>query len=142
MTASEPAIARLWELNSQITSIAFGPKDIFENRDEPKDFALQQEGQKFVPELTAGRYDRALSGAAEASFGAWKNPAFRSLLTNYKGPIAAKESSPAVMPQFAAGSNYRFIRYAVPTYPSLAKSARIQGRTGCVSPLNRRLAKF
>lgn len=37
-----PDIVRLWDLSSQVTGLMFGPKDIFQNRSESDDFALQR----------------------------------------------------------------------------------------------------
>ena len=54
-----PKMVRLWNLPSEITNLAFGPKDIFHHGTEEDDLVLQRAGEKFVPQLISGRISRS-----------------------------------------------------------------------------------
>src|SRR3954469_21235919 len=93
---------------------------------EKDDLALQRLGEQLVPELTSGRYDRALAAAAGANVGEWKNPTFRSLLSSYRGPIPASKARALFVPKLENATAYRFSVFAPPLYPPLARQARIE----------------
>lgn len=120
-------MARLLELSSDITRAYFGPNDIFHDRSEQDDLALQKLGEKLVPELTSGKHDRVLDAAFHGNVGSWKSPRFQSLLENYHGPIPLPEAAASYVTQLRNTADYRFSRFVVPAYPPLAKMARIQG---------------
>jgi len=128
MGRSHPEIVRLWSLASDITDYAFGAKDIFHDRTEVDDLALQLAGEKLVPELVSGRYDVALATAVKGNGGDWHSPSFRSLLAGYGGPISMSEAKASYVTQLVNADAYRFSNFAAPKYPPLAMQARIQGK--------------
>ena len=65
MGQTHAEIVRLWNLASDIAERVFGPKDIFHDRSEKDDLALQRAGEKLVPELISGPYDLGLRAAVE-----------------------------------------------------------------------------
>jgi TonB family protein len=127
MKASNPAMVHLWDLGSEITTSGFGHNDIFQDRSEEADLALQRAGQKLLPELISGRYDKALAAAVDGNVGKWKEPTFRSLLATYHGPIPATEAKASYVPRLLNATAYRFASFVAPKYPALAMQARIQG---------------
>jgi hypothetical protein len=92
MKSAEPTLARLWDLASEIQNSVFGPNDIFHDRTESEDLALQRAGQKLVSEVISGQYDAGLVAAMGGK------SSFRSLLSGYSGPVprclAPEESNP------------------------------------------------
>jgi hypothetical protein len=86
LKSAEPAMARLWDLASEIETSVFGPKDLFHDRTEPDDLALQRIGEKLLPEVISAQYDPALALASGQS------STFRSLLSDYRGPIPLSEA--------------------------------------------------
>ncbi len=128
MKAAHPDLAALWDLSSAITGSAFGDKDIFPDRSEEEDLALQTAGAALVPELTSGRYDIGLAAAVKGNVGNWKSPNFRSLLASYRGPVSAAEAKAAYVPELVNAQSYRLTCFAPPKYPPLALQARIQGK--------------
>ncbi len=74
-----PEMVRTWDLMSEATRRVFGEKDIFHDRREEDDAALQSAGEKLVPELISGRYDTGLALAVKRNVGTWESPSFRSL---------------------------------------------------------------
>ena len=127
MKASHPAMVHLWDLGSKITASGFGPNDIFHDRSEEDDLALQRLGQKLLPQLISGRYDKALAAAVRGNVGKWKDPSFRSLLASYQGPIPAAEAKASFIPRLLNATGFRFAKFVVPRYTPLAVQARIQG---------------
>jgi TonB family protein len=115
-------MARLWSLASDITNRVFGSKDIFHDRTEEEDIALQRAGEKIVPDLISGRFDAGLS----AAFGA--SSSFRPTLKTYRGPVGAAEVEDGLRPQLVNAEAYRFSHYIAPQYPPLAMQARISGK--------------
>ena len=128
MKSAHPEIARLWDIASDITDPAFGPKDIFHDRTEEDDLVLQRAGEKLISELISGRYDIGLAAAVTGNVGAWPSPSFRSLLDSYHGPISATEAKASYVPQLVNADAYRLTHYVAPKYPPLAMQARIQGK--------------
>lgn len=128
MKSSYPAMVRLWDLGSEITALVFGPNDIFQDRSEKDDLVLQRAGEKLVPELISGRYDRGLAAAAKGNVGTGKRPSFRSLLANYRGPVPAAEARVNHAPRLLDATEYRFTNFVTPKYPPLAAMARIEGK--------------
>jgi TonB family protein len=128
MKAFDPVTVRLWDLGSDITASVFGPRDIFHDRSEEEDLALQRAGEKLVPELTSGRYDSGLAAAVSGNVGRWKKPSFRALLSSYGGPITATEAKRSYVPQLLNPTAYRFSQFVAPKYPPLAMHAGIQGK--------------
>lgn len=128
MKSSDPAAVRLWDLASEIAGSVIGPNDIFHDRSEDDDLALQRTGEKLVPELISGRYDRGLAAAAKGNVGTWKHPSFRSILADYRGPISQAEAKASYVPQLLNPTAYRLRHFTAPIYPPLALMARIQGR--------------
>ena len=125
LKAANPEMAHLWDLYSEVAESVFGPKDIFLNRSEQDDLALQQAGNKLVPELRAGRYDAGLAAAVKG-IEDWSDPAFRTLLEDYRGPISISKAND--VPRLLNPEDYQFTRFVAPIYPPLAKQARIQGK--------------
>jgi TonB family protein len=123
---AHPEMARLWDLASEITQPAFGARDIFHDRTEDDDLALQRTGEKLVPELVSGRYDAGLLAAVKGGVGTWPSPSFRSLLSSYRGPVSATEARPVA--QLSNAQAYRFSHFVAPKYPYLALLARVQGK--------------
>jgi TonB family protein len=124
---SHPEMANLWDLNSQIVNRAFGANDIFHDRTENDDLGLQRAGEKIAPDLISGRYDAGLK-AALRGIGITKTFGFRDVLSDYHGPVSAKEIEERFTPSLVNAQVYHFSAYAAPVYPPLAKQARIQGR--------------
>jgi len=125
---AHPEMARLWYLTSEITDPVFGSKDIFHDRTEADDLALQRAGEKLAPELISGRFDVGLAAAVKGGVGAWHSPSFRSLLADYRGPVSAVESRASYVPQLVNAQAYRFSHFVAPSYPRLAMQARIKGK--------------
>ena len=128
MKKSDPSIARPWDLGPEITALVFGPNDIFHDRSEEEDLALQRAGERLVPELISGRYDSGLAVAVKGNVGTWKAASFRSLLASYRGPFTATEAKASYVPQLLSAASYRFSQFVAPKYPPLAMQARIQGK--------------
>lgn len=120
-------MARLLEIPTRVIRAAFGPDDIFQDRPAEEDAALQSAGQRFVPQLLSGRYDRALAAAVRGNVGKWDEPSFRALLQQYRGPISAAEAKTAFQPRIKDPARWRFLKFQLPVYPPLARQARIQG---------------
>jgi TonB family protein len=125
---AHPEMARLWDLGSAITDLAFGSRDIFHDLTEANDLVLQRAGGRLVPELVSGRYDAGLAAAAHGNVGTWKSPSFRSLLASYRGPVSAAEASIGPIPQLLNAQAYDLSQFGAPKYPPLAMQARIQGK--------------
>jgi TonB family protein len=125
---THPELTRLWNLTSEITDQVFGSKDIFHDRTEADDLMLQRTGESLVPDLTSGRYDVGLTAAVKGNVGTWQSPSFRSLLTNYRGPVNATEASEGFVPHLLNAQAYQFSHFAAPSYPRMAMLARIEGK--------------
>ncbi|HXN45051.1 MAG TPA: energy transducer TonB [Bryobacteraceae bacterium] len=122
-----PEVARLWDLASEVTRSAFGAAEMFLDRTEDEDLALQRTGEKLVPELVSGRYDAGLASAVKVGGGRWSSPpSFRSLLGSYGGPVSKTEAS--TVPQLLNAQAYRFSHFVAPKYPPIALAARVQGK--------------
>jgi TonB family protein len=125
LKGAHPEMAHLWDLSSEVTDRVFGSKDIFRDRTEEDDLALQHAGKKFVRELVAGRYDAGLAAAAKGTLQNWRHPSFRKLLEDYRGPISVSQANNA--PGLLNPERYQFSKFVAPNYPPLAKMARIEG---------------
>ena len=128
MKKKHPKIARLWELGSEISHLAFGPADTFHDRTDEDDLKLQQAGERFVPELVSGRYDSGLTAAVRGNVGNWRSPSFKSLLEDYRGPVSVQESQQNFVPLLMNADTFQFNHFVAPKYPPLAKQARIQSK--------------
>ncbi len=126
LKAANPEMAHLWDLYSEVAERVFGPKEIFLNRSEQADLALQQAGNRLVPELRAGRYDSGLAAAVKGNTTDWRDPSFRALLEHYPGPISISEGKD--VSRLLNPDNYQFARFIAPDYSPLARQARIQGK--------------
>jgi TonB family protein len=124
MRQDHPEMTDLWDLSSKIVSRLFGVKDIFQDRTEEDDIALQHEGEKFLPELISGRFDAGLTLARTRNIGHGKHPTFGELLDDYRGPIREHDARP----QLVNREQYQFTSFTSPIYPPLAAMARIEGR--------------
>ncbi len=120
-----PEMARLWDLTGAITDRVFGKKDIFHDRQDEDEAALQSAAEKLVPELISGLYDSGLRLAVAGNVGTSRSPSFRSLLATYRGPVKPGNDRP--VPELLNGQAYQFGRYEPPIFPPLALQARIQG---------------
>lgn len=125
---NEPKMARLWYLVSDIDDPVFGSKDIFHDRTEADEAALQLAGQRIAPELASGKYDAGLAAAAGGTLGDGKSPTFRGLLRTYHGPVSAEEAKAGYVPELLNAESYRFSNFVTPEYPRIAMAARIQGK--------------
>lgn len=123
---SHPEMARLWDLSPEVSDRVFGSKEIFHDRTEEDDLTLQQDGEKIIPELIDGRYDAGLIAAFNGNVGHSDYLDFRSLLEDYHGPISISEAR--IVPRLLNADQYQFTHFTEPTYPPLAKQARIQGQ--------------
>ena len=121
-----PEMARLWDLTGAITDRVFGKKDVFHDRRDEDEAALQSAGEKLVPELISGLYDSGLRLAVAGNVGTWRSATFGSLLATYQGPVKPGDDRP--VPELLNGQAYQFSRYEPPTFPQIALSARVQGR--------------
>jgi hypothetical protein len=110
-----------------MTEQGFGPKDIFHDRAEENEPALQQAGEKIVPELLSGRFDIGLAEAVQGNVGAGQSPTFRSLLASYQGPVSVAQASGRAFPTLVNKDRYRFTEYLTFPYPPLAAQAHIEG---------------
>jgi TonB family protein len=128
LNRAEPKMARLWYLVSDIDDPVFGSKDIFHDRTEADDAALQFAGQRIASELASGKYDAGLAAAAGVTLGDGASPTFRGLLENYRGPVTALEANAGYVPELLNAASYRFSTFVTPEYPRIAMTARIQGR--------------
>jgi Gram-negative bacterial TonB protein C-terminal len=128
LKAAHPEIARLWDLPGEITERGFGPKDIFHDRAEEDESALQQAGEKVVPELLAGPFDMGLMEAVQGNVGTGQPPSFRSLLASYQGPVSVAEANRRAVPTLRNTERYRFTEYLAFPYPPLAAQAHIEGQ--------------
>jgi Gram-negative bacterial TonB protein C-terminal len=116
-----PEISALWDLQSKIAGRAFGEKDIFQERAEQDDLALQRSGEALVPELISGRYDKGLKLAR-------RGETFSDILGGYRGPMTAAQAKARYVPQVVNAEVYRFQKFVPPKYPVLAMQARVQGK--------------
>jgi hypothetical protein len=123
-----PDLARLWNLSSEITRQAFGPKDIFHDRSEEEDLVLQRAGEKLVPELISGRYDAGLTAAVNGFAETPRSASFRSLLANYRGPTLAADPGGTYVPRLLNPGAYQFSRFVAPEYPPPAINLRIEDK--------------
>jgi TonB family protein len=126
LKGAHPEMAHLWDLSSEVTDRVFGSKDIFRDRTEEDDLALQHAGEKLVPELVAGRYDAGLAAAFHANVERSDDLSFRSLLEDYGGPMSITQAKD--VPRLLKPEHYQFSRFIAPNYPPLAVQARIQGK--------------
>ncbi|MGJ5815534.1 energy transducer TonB [Paludibaculum fermentans] len=136
LQSAHPALARLWSLASEITEAAFGNKDVFRDPSEAEDLALQQAGEKLVPELRAGRYDRGLMEARSGNVGSAEQLSFRAILSDYNGPITASQAKRLEEPKLQNAAVYRFTNFITPSYPRLALQAQISGEVEFVLKVN------
>lgn len=120
-----PEMARLWDLTGAITDRVFGKKDVFHDRRDEEEAALQSAGEKLVPELISDLYDAGLRLAVAGNVGTGRSPTFRSLLATYRGPVKPGDDRP--VPELLNGQAYQFSKYAPPIFPPLPLQARIQG---------------
>lgn len=125
---AHPKLARLWNLSSDITDRIFGQSDPFHHRTDAQEMAMQQAGDKRVPDLMSGRYDLGLSTAIGQNAESGRSTTFRSLLADYRGPVGAAEARIDYIAESTDAQAYEFAHFAVPTYPALAKMARIVGK--------------
>jgi len=130
LKTAHPETARLWDLPQQIIRPAFGANDIFHNRSDADDLALQKAGAKLVPELVSGRYDAGLAAALKGLGFKSRDAHFRSILKDYRGPVSTAQASAGFLPQLLNASSYQFSHYEAPTYPRLAMAAGIHGEVG------------
>lgn len=123
LTEAHPEMVHLWSLVHEVVEKTFSSKDMFRNRTEQDDLALQREGEKLVPDLVAGRFDAGLKKALHAT-GESQN-SFRSILGNDSRPFSFSDARE--VPRLLNADRYRFRHFVAPSYPRLAKMARIQG---------------
>ncbi|MBN9662470.1 MAG: hypothetical protein J0H49_30000 [Acidobacteria bacterium] len=136
LKSTHPTLARLWSLPWEITEPAFGDKEVFHDRPEAEDLALQQAGERLVPELIAGRYDKGLLEARSGNVGGARQLSFRTLLSGYNGPITASEIKQFEEPKLRNATTYRFITFITPKYLRLALQAQISGAVELVLKVN------
>jgi TonB family protein len=126
LKAASSEIPHLWDLYSEVADRVFGSKDIFLDRSEQDDLTLQQAGNRLVPELVAGRYDFGLAAAVKGNIDDWRNPSFKKLLEDYRGPVRISDAND--VPRLLNPDQYQFTRYVAPAYPPLARLARVEGK--------------
>jgi TonB family protein len=117
MKKERPEVVRLWNLIYDVQGRVFGESlfaKLATNTLSPEvDRQMQEAGQKFVPELLAGRF-------AEGFQSGWKPNA-----SLYHAPVMATIRP---MGQLANAETYSFDRYGAAVYPPLALQARVSGR--------------
>jgi TonB family protein len=123
---ARPEMARLWELAGTVENRVFGERNLFHDRQDAEEAALQSAGQKLIPELVSGYYDSGLRLAVTGNVGTWQSPSLKSLLAGYAGPVNPKNAIP--VPQLIHAQAYQFSKYVGAVFPPLALQARIQGR--------------
>jgi TonB family protein len=125
LKAARPEMAHLWDLPADVIDRAFGSKEVFNERDEQEDLALQRVAEKFIPELIAGEYDAGLDAAIKAASHRWPHPRFKDVLWDYPGPVAISQANDNA--RLLNPDRYHFSTFVSPQYPPLARQARIQG---------------
>jgi len=128
LASAHPAMARLWNLTSEVTGRMFGEHYLFRDRTDEEDAALQSVGARVIPEIISGQYDPGLNAAFRGNVETRDSPSFRSLLADYRGPISAAEAKAGLIPQLLNLEAYRFSKFVPVTFPPLALQARIEGR--------------
>jgi TonB family protein len=121
MEASNPGIGALWSLIDNVIRPTFGERDLFADRPEEDDLALQRFGVALIPDLVAGKYERGRKNL----LGSYAT--FRELLRYYPGPVAIARVKAKNNPKLVNAQAYRFLEYQAAVYPPLARQARIQG---------------
>jgi hypothetical protein len=118
------SLSNLGALAQRTVDGAFGPRDVFWGDSEGEDLKPQLQGDKLIPEITSGRFDKGLNAAFrdEAS----RTPrSFRDLLKDYAGVVSAREF---VDRRLIAGNGYRVVKYVEPDYPPLGVAALVLGK--------------
>jgi|SRR5581483_7703198 len=110
---TDPKVARLWMLWSEIETAAFGDSKPFAPSIPTHDAELQKAGAAVADELRSGKFDRGFGPQF-----------FSAALKGYRGPV----ETPDHTPRLEHAEDYRFQEYAPPIYPPLAKEAQIEGR--------------
>ncbi|QOY85069.1 hypothetical protein [Paludibaculum fermentans] len=110
LKSTHPDMARLWDLSSKIANPVFDNKDLFHDRSEPEDLALQKAGERLRPELISGRYDNGLMEARNGNADAARQHSFRDPLSGYKGPIPASASKGYEDPKLENTDAYHFVK--------------------------------
>ncbi len=121
-----PDLVRLWDIASEVTHRAFGSSEIFHDRTEKDDLALQHQGEKLIPVLFSGSFDTGLGLAVKGNITAQGARRFRFMLEDYGSPVSLSQAKET--PRLLNAEEYDFIHFVAPDYPRLAKMARIQGR--------------
>jgi TonB family protein len=124
---ARPDMARLWHLMQNIIDRVFGSKDIFYSAGDSEGFTFQRTGERLVPAMVSGVYDAGLALASLGNIGSGKPLSFRSLLTNYRGPISQQEAAITHVELVNPPAD-EFTTFVQPKYPPLARQARIEGR--------------
>lgn len=60
LNRKRPDVGALWDLMDTVTQEVFGKRDVFDELSADEDLAFQAAGEKLIPEIEAGEYDRGL----------------------------------------------------------------------------------
>lgn len=121
----EERVATLASLGALIEKIgegAFIGRDVLWGISQDQDVAPQRLGEKLIPEMRSGAFDKGLN----AAFGdERKQRTLGELLMDYAGVVKASEF---IERQLVTTNGYRVTKYVEPDYPSLGVAALVLGK--------------
>ena len=119
-----PEIDALWRTYARLRGRSFGPEFRFDAA--PRQRALEELGDRALPELVSGKYQAAYADwpcsdvpgkDCRGNYLAW-------YLRDYRGAPASRDLLP---PELVEAAKLKFLRYAPPTYPQIALAGHITG---------------
>ncbi len=116
------SLPSLGALTQQIVNNAFDGRDVFWGISQEEDLIPQRQGEKLIPEILSGSFDKGLGAAFRDE---QKQRTFRDLLKGYTGVVKASEF---VEGRLVIANGYRLAEYAEPDYPSLGVAALVLGK--------------
>jgi len=116
------SLASLGALTDKIVEGAFGGRDVFWGIAQEEDVAPQRLGEKLIPELRSGAFDKGLNAAFEDER---RQRTLGDLLMDYAGVVRASEF---IERQLVTTNGYRVTKYVEPEYPSLGVAALVLGK--------------
>ena len=121
-----PKVDTLWQTYSRVESRAFGQRFQFDAQPAARQRALEDLGDKTLPELVSGKYQSAFADwlcsdqpgkDCRGNYLAW-------YLHDYRGAPVTRALLP---PELLDASRLRFTKYAPPAYPQIALTAHVTG---------------
>lgn len=116
------ALPTLGALTERTVGSALGGRDVFWGISQEEDLIPQRQGEKLIPEIVSGAFDKGLSAAFRDQ---QKQQTFRDLLKDYAGVVKASE---LIERQLVTTNGYRVAKYVEPDYPSLGAAALVLGK--------------